>query len=77
MHWISYSQMNLWVFNTNAVKVDGYESTTAPITFGRGTFALHYPTLELYLNDDISMTNIQLNQISISDHRELFSWTPM
>ena len=32
------------VSTTNAVRVDGYQSTTAPITLGRGTFALHYPT---------------------------------
>ena len=65
------------VSTTNAVRVDGYESTTAPITLSRGTFTLHYHTLELYLNDDISITNIQPNQISISDHHGLFSWTPM
>jgi hypothetical protein len=31
----------------------------------------------LYLDDEISNTNIQPDQFSCSDHRGLFSWTPM
>jgi len=31
----------------------------------------------LYLDDDITNTNIQPNQISNSDHSGLFGWAPM
>jgi hypothetical protein len=47
----------------------GYEPTMVPITLGRGVYMIHLPPQESsYLDENISITNIQPSQFSCSDH---------
>lgn len=54
----------------------GYQLTMVPTTWGRGCTCYSPTSRSLYLDDDISYTNIQSDQFSCCDHRELFNWTP-
>ena len=47
----------------------GYEPTMVPITLGQVVYMIHLPPQESsYLDENISITNIQPSQFSYSDH---------